>query len=327
VTYVSGITDRYYNLNVNQSYHFFEGESNNNQIAYNAPLSFCAGDSVVLGAGNYASYLWSNGSVMPSITVTQSGTYWVDVTDSLGASIPSDTLQISVGNPPQISMNATDLTCANSNDGIIVLDIINNTNNYSVQWNGGLMGDSISNLSSGSYSYSYLDNYGCTAIDSIVINSPFPFNFQSLILPYTGSTLGSVQSIINGGTPPYSIYLDSVLASNFIDSLLPGYYNYEIYDANGCYYYENIEITDQTITLLKESLQQGISFENPMTGESLKIYYNGEIEEILLYNTLGQLVKSSFDGSYLHIHEKLMGVFYMRIIGPTGEQHFKMLKQ
>jgi hypothetical protein len=327
VTYVSGITDKYYNLDVNEFYNFYECESIMNSITYSSPLNFCSGDSLVLDAGNYTSYLWSTGSQMPNITVTQSGTYWVDVTDSLGASIPSDTLIIAVGNPPQISMNVTDLTCAGSNDGVIVLDIIGNASNYSVLWNGSLNGDSISNLNEGTYIYSYFDNYGCAVVDSIAVNSPFPFNVQSLILPYTATTFGSIQSIINGGTPPYSIYLDSVLASTFIDSLLPGNYSYEIYDAHGCYYYENIEIIDQTLVSLGASFIQTISFENPMTGESLRINYNGKIVEILVYNSLGQLIKSSFDGSNLQLQENLNGVFYMRIISTAGTQHFKVLKQ
>jgi len=50
-------------------------------------ISFCTGDSVILDAGSgYAAYLWSNNSQSQSITLFNSGTYSVTVTDSVGCS-------------------------------------------------------------------------------------------------------------------------------------------------------------------------------------------------------------------------------------------------
>ncbi len=43
----------------------------------------CEGTEVVLQAGNFASYLWNSGDTISSILVSQSGNYWVTVSDTL----------------------------------------------------------------------------------------------------------------------------------------------------------------------------------------------------------------------------------------------------
>lgn len=56
--------------------------------------ALCAGGSRVLSPGNFKSYLWNDGSVTPSITVTSTGQYSVLVTDQNGCE-GSDAVNIS----------------------------------------------------------------------------------------------------------------------------------------------------------------------------------------------------------------------------------------
>lgn len=66
----------------------------------------CVGDSTVLFAGNgYATYLWSNGSTVPFITIGDSGTYSVTVSNLAGCS-GSDSVQVSLNQPPVVSITA-----------------------------------------------------------------------------------------------------------------------------------------------------------------------------------------------------------------------------
>src|SRR4029079_12937446 len=53
-------------------------------ITGSGPTTFCAGCSVTLTASSGASYAWSNGATTPSITVNDSGSYSVTVTDPHG---------------------------------------------------------------------------------------------------------------------------------------------------------------------------------------------------------------------------------------------------
>jgi gliding motility-associated-like protein len=62
--------------------------------AYTEPEPICAGTPTVLSPGDsFASYLWSDGSIGPSITVEDAGIYWVMVTDASGC-IATDTVLV-----------------------------------------------------------------------------------------------------------------------------------------------------------------------------------------------------------------------------------------
>ncbi len=327
IKYTSGILDKYYNINVNQVYHFYEGEIYQNQISYSSALSFCSGDSVILNAGIYDSYLWSDGSTEQFLSVTQSGTYWVDVTETSGFVTSSDTLFINVADAPQISINAENTSCSDAADGSIILDIVNQSNNYTVQWNQGLQGDTLLNLLPGSYTYEYSDNYGCEYVDSISIFSPYALNVLSQISPYSELNFGSINSIINGGTIPYNIFLNGNLESSLIDSLLPGIYLYEVVDANGCFYSSNIEIINETIIGIEDENNFSISFQNPMIGNTLLVSSKVKISEIKVYNTLGQEMSSFFENNILHVSEEVTGIIYLKIISENRERNYKVLKQ
>ena len=326
IQFPSGIIDRYYNLAVNQSYTFVESLNLSTQIVYAGNLSVCEGDSIVLDAGNYTSFLWSNGANTRYLTVYQSGSYWVDVTSSLGTMLYSDTLQIEFVNLPQISIDAQNISCNGLADGSIILDIVNQTNDYTVNWNLGLQGDTLNNLAAGNYTYEYNDIYGCYFTDSITILSPYVLNVISQVIPYSSISYGSIQSIINGGTPPYEVYLDSILQGLMIDSLLPGFYFYEVYDANGCMYSNTIEIVDYTTVSLNATLNGILKFQNPIYESKLHIEGVENMTEIALYNSMGQLIPSTFENNNLHFEAAYTGLLYLKIVENGKEQHFKILK-
>ncbi len=55
----------------------------------------CAGSSLILNPGNFAgNYLWSNGSGASTLTVTQAGSYWVQVSNAQGCA-SGDTIVVS----------------------------------------------------------------------------------------------------------------------------------------------------------------------------------------------------------------------------------------
>ena len=66
-------------------------------VTASSPTSFCQGGSVTLAAPTgYANYIWSNGSTDRSITVTQSGSYTVTVTDNSLCAATSNTTAVTV---------------------------------------------------------------------------------------------------------------------------------------------------------------------------------------------------------------------------------------
>lgn len=59
------------------------------------PIIF-EGDSVTLLTGSFENYLWSNGAITPTISVTETGSYWVEVTDQEGCIAQSEPIEIQV---------------------------------------------------------------------------------------------------------------------------------------------------------------------------------------------------------------------------------------
>lgn len=79
------------------------------QLTVSGPLEFCAGGSVTLsGPEGYAGYTWNSGSVGRDITVYESGTFVLSVTDFIGCSSSSNSLQVIV-NPDPIAQFSPDL--------------------------------------------------------------------------------------------------------------------------------------------------------------------------------------------------------------------------
>ena len=130
-------------------------------VQSNGPLSFCEGDSVTLDAGSgYASYVWRiNGAPIPGakkqmLTVRQSGTYSVDVTNAAGCTGSSITTQVTVNPlPPEPT-----ITEAGS--------LLTSSPSQTYQWNrnGSPIAGAISQsftATSGDYTVTISDADGC----------------------------------------------------------------------------------------------------------------------------------------------------------------------
>lgn len=92
--------------------------------------AYCQTQPVVINAGPGASYLWSTGATSPSITLANSATVWVVVTDANGCS-SADTVSIQLNAPPVVQLPNT-TTCIGL---AITLDAGNPGATY--QWSTG----------------------------------------------------------------------------------------------------------------------------------------------------------------------------------------------
>ena len=89
------------------------------QVDLGTDVSICQGEEhTFMAEGDYASYLWSNGSTNDEITVSESGEYWVEVTNEFGC-VNTDTVSLMVNPLPQISLGPDTMICE---DEILVLD-------------------------------------------------------------------------------------------------------------------------------------------------------------------------------------------------------------
>lgn len=131
----------------------------------NGPLTFCEGEFVQLSTpGGQGSYLWEGtGSITPTTNVTESGDYWVTVTNQYGCEGVSNTITVDV--IPQIPAVIIEM----SGDTLTV-----DPPGTDYQWylNGdpipGAIGDTYTAIQSGNYHVEYLGSNGCLTSSNIL---------------------------------------------------------------------------------------------------------------------------------------------------------------
>jgi len=134
-------------------------------ITPDGDVDFCLGGDVILSTGDYVSYLWSTGANTQSILVNQSGNYTVTVTDSAGCSSASDDVDITVYQPPTVSVNVNGPQQFCFGDSA-VLTATPGYNGY--VWSTGDTTESITVYTSGSFNVTVTDENGCEATSGLV---------------------------------------------------------------------------------------------------------------------------------------------------------------
>ncbi len=142
----------------------------------------CSGYIMKLDAGTgYISYLWQDGSVMQTMDVADSGTYWVNVTDPNGCS-DTDTVRVGSIEPLPASFLPADTTICIGD----ILDIRPVRPFEMYKWSTGGVGNSLQIGEAGKYSLYVVDKYGCAGNDSIQIKTkscPMEIFFPNAFTP------------------------------------------------------------------------------------------------------------------------------------------------
>ncbi|MFT4968770.1 MAG: hypothetical protein ACI9O4_000503 [Chitinophagales bacterium] len=277
VEYLSGIIDKYYNLNVNQEYYFTEGESHATfELTLIGTNPICRGDSLELIAPDFVQYLWSTGDTTQAILVFENDTFSVQVVDSFGNQIQSSLVVTEVIDAPAVSYSFTEVSCYEEADGEIHLEFLNQGLIYHVTWSNGQFGDTLSGVGAGVYTYIYQDEFACVWLDSMSLDEPSPLNLQVSTSPQTTSQLGSLTYLPNGGVTPYSVLLGVDTINGVADSLVSGPYQLSLIDNNGCVLIENINIFFE-----EDSLVSGLS--SRISSIEYEIYNNCRNGELEIY--------------------------------------------
>ncbi|MDP3461617.1 MAG: ice-binding family protein [Bacteroidales bacterium] len=139
-------------------------------VTPNGPTSFCQGESVVLTSSMATTYLWSNGQITQSITVTTSGNYFVTVTDEFGCSASSDPVSVLVYPLPlaEITANGPLTFCEG---GSVTLT---SSPAFTYMWSNGETTQSIVVMNSGDFTVTVTDIHGCSATSDITAVTVLP---------------------------------------------------------------------------------------------------------------------------------------------------------
>jgi len=202
-------------------------------ITAGGPTTFCQGGSVVLSTGNYAAYSWSNGASTQSITATTGGTYRVTVTAATGGCTGTGTITVTVNpNPnPVIAIGGGTFFC--QGDSVILTASLG----VGYSWSTGASSQSIYVHSTGNYTVTVTNSFGCTGTTSQTMT------MDSLpVVSFTGlpdSACYYSGNFTLTGTPAGGGYFGAGIAGNIFNpvnapigvNIITYYYT----TANGCY--------------------------------------------------------------------------------------------
>jgi gliding motility-associated-like protein len=182
--------------------------------------------SISGGTGSF-NFTWSTADTTEDISNLSIGTYTYTITDSLNC-IFSDTVSITEPSPINVSISINNVSCANGNDGIAILNISGGVFPYTENW--GL--SSSLNLEAGNHTFIVTDDNGCNYSDSITISEPSPLlvSYSTTDALCNGALDGTATLTISGGVNPYS---ENWGLSNPI-ALNAGSHTFIVADTNGC---------------------------------------------------------------------------------------------
>jgi gliding motility-associated-like protein len=128
------------------------------------PASICSGQLAVLNAGNFNSYIWSDGSTGAQLATTAAGTYTVTVTDANGCT-NSTFASLIVYPSPLVAITGPQNFC---DGGTVTIETIAGQGTY--LWSNGSATNSTTVNSSGNYQVTATSAFGCTTTNSYTVN-------------------------------------------------------------------------------------------------------------------------------------------------------------
>ena len=188
-------------------------------------------DLEVTGGMMPFTYLWDDGATTQDRQLLAANTYCVTITDANNCT--QDTC-VTISEPTALTLDisSTTTTCmGNNTDGTATVVATGGATGgmYTFLWNDSQMNSTATNLTEGSYVVTVTDGNGCTATESIDVNSPDAIVVDSIIpidVLCNGGNTGFAQVFASGGNGTFTYLWSDQLAqfSNPANSLPAGTY-------------------------------------------------------------------------------------------------------
>ena len=197
------------------------------------------GVASVHASGGLPPYVYEWGPVggHDSVAINLSdGQYMVRVKDGNGC-IEKALTEILSSSSISVSTAITEVKCFGENNGSAIANVLGGTTPYSYLWSNGSTDSVATNLSSGTYNVSVIDNRGCTKIQTVTISQPqqigVSINSPSFVCIGQQAILSAT---VPGGNGNYSFLWNNGEQSSSI-SVSPqstNSYSVIVTDAKGC---------------------------------------------------------------------------------------------
>lgn len=203
-------------------------------------------DVTVNGGTPGYTYLWGDGNVNEDRTNLCPNTYEVIVTDINGCEVTASE-SVDQPNPLNIQFNVTHITCNGDDDGAISAIANGGVGGYLYDWDPGNCADSdTSGLAPREYCLTVTDANGCFLQECETVIEPDVLVAAANVTQVTchDDCDGAIDNDIEGGTQPYSYSWTHGPASEDLNALCSGTYDFTVTDANGCIANTSSEITN-----------------------------------------------------------------------------------
>ncbi|OFX16949.1 MAG: hypothetical protein A2033_01310, partial [Bacteroidetes bacterium GWA2_31_9] len=198
----------------------------------------CDGTAQVTANGGTSPYTydWSNTATTASVASLCNVTYSVTVTDDAGCKASASVIitQPSVLNASITS--SSNVSCNAGNNGAATVSVSGGTTPYTYTWSNSASTANVSGLSAAVYSVTVLDSKSCSKIASVTITEPSVLTItpSSTDALCNGTSTGTANVIVSGGTSSYSYNWTSGGSTASESNLAVGSYTVTVTDANSC---------------------------------------------------------------------------------------------
>ena len=174
------------------------------------------------------------------------GTYKVIITDWNNIDKESDTFLLAEPGKLQVQLATEPVSCASGADGAVHSTVSGGTTPFQYQWTTGATTSDISGLTEGSYMLFVKDAHGCETQEQADVFIPNGIVVDADIKSptCTGDCDGAINTLISGGTPPYSYAWSTGSADASLNQLCAGKYTLTIQDANNCKRIQSFNLPD-----------------------------------------------------------------------------------
>ena len=212
-------------------------------------------DLTVSGGTTPYSFVWNTSDTSEDINNLTAGTYTVTVADS-NSCVMRDTAVINQPTRIVLTDTITNASCYKGSDGRIALGATGGSGSYTFAWSNSATTSKVSGLDSGRYSVIVTDDSGCVALDTFNITHPQELKISNTIKDALcfGSSDGSVDLTISGGTNPYSYVWSNSDTTQDINGLPKGSYSVVVTDNNGCMAYDTFSVNEPPQIMVSDTI-------------------------------------------------------------------------
>ena len=223
--------------------------TSSNEASCNGGADGSATVTAVDGTPGYT-YQWDSAAgnqTTASATGLTFGNYTVTVTD-LNACQETASINVTEFASVAFITSGSLLNCFGDSDGTVSVFVSAGTPPYTYAWSTNPIQTtpSVSGLVAGSYTVTITDGTGCNAIDVAQVTEPseLALSVSGTDVLCFGDATGTANSLVSGGTSPYTYSWSNGSTADQLNSLTAGVYDLTVTDANNCIIQEQISITE-----------------------------------------------------------------------------------